>query len=1409
MSSLINILKNGNFSKYIQINSNQELIETFLKNKKEEGQSEADINLISKVASDLFTSMTKEGRTIKEILDYLDKQYDNKDNNNVDKVFEKISEDIKIIYEPELRKDLGSSKIFVNPLFSIKDTTGKYKGKLQFDFNDKKQFDFKLKLNAFNNTKSSDISLFAGELKIKNALFDKNEKLNNDIKNPSRENPGLCVILHNKKEYRAGTRNSLELQIFINLLTNLELSKIYPYFDAKFFMPSSFLKTSNKTADRFNGMAAGTLHNFLFGNIRNENLNILNSFENKVPGKKIDGKVIDGQITNMSLFTAPQTLNNFNEEYGLIENVLKIDPSYGDKRLTSPHNITAPFLTLKNFTIDVAPTKGLMSFKTGRMSLVLHDRTRLNEVTPFIKPDLFGPIGSDIEVEYGWSHLNGTDSSLLDSAGTNSKDPIADFLHNSRVKERYMIVNSSFTIDSSGQVNIDLSLAMKAPIMFKHVKIDGAPAVSSELIDLATTHKSLMQVIRQFNTSNAAKKDSNKIDYKLKTEIKSIMSVSKINNFSEKQTEEVNKLLRDYSEKKSDKKRYELFGIKFSKQEDKNTVVSLNAHTDKLIDNLKKLQEKINERIAENKNIVGNFGFKTIDEDLTFYSQKWNDRYTALLRKNVDDSIGEQIKSKYVTFGSFLTNLISKYFINHRFYDETQIVFYTLNDSCGLGLDINIASLLINKNELEEFIQDILNNNISLSLEGFITNIVKEFIQTEMQILYGIDDFYDNKEEKPKTQNSKKKSQNSKEKKEAQEAARAKRLKRINNINKRLLKIYDLLESQKIKSNYLNDINLLIPSIHLSFDVFPSANSDKSICRISVYDRNNNPFGTINKIYENSLSNGDLFSKSREIRYLLNSIKQKTNDNAKTELSKLVDKLINTGVIGLNNKDEITVKNDPLFSNKIKNSLKQNMPNLVFGQENSPMIEASVSSINDAKLDTVFMTRTNNATNAIEAKFESNLPLKVKPSQAQVTMIGCPFVNFAQNLFLEFNTGTTIDNQYNVTGLKHDISPGKFTTQVTLSYGEAFGKFETAVNNIALGVEKVKDEKVKTDKSLLEKLKKIREQKNKEAEDKEIKNSTGALKVQESTNRFSLSLNVNSKLINYLNIDRSILSLDSFNIILKSNILLDKKSKLEILNSGMKNKSIEKDILLETNFHIRKSDAIASKNIKLLEMNALNNQKVLKDFENKIPFYKDIKSAINKKENPVGIFIENAIKDIESNENKNLFIPLLGTKNTNLEYLLTPKLNLDARLNQNNTFNIKSTFSSNVSNIRNHDNILFIINSISDDIDIESEMTNMSIEDENFNSDRMAIITKIKQFTNNGNVFKPFKEFYLETNIGFEFNNIKNSICKLIGKNYDMKLQVSLQNFEFIKDKNQIRLMFDLTNFFNLLYNVYEIKKLD
>ena len=77
------------------------------------------------------------------------------------------------------------------------------------------------------------------------------------------------------------------------------------------------------------------------------------------------------------------------------------------------------------------------------------------------------------------------------------------------------------------------------------------------------------------------------------------------------------------------------------------------------------------------------------------------------------------------------------------------------------------------------------------------------------------------------------------------------------------------------------------------------------------------------------------------------------------------------------------------------------------------------------------------------------MPLRVMPQQANITIFGCPFVNFAQYMFLDFETGTTVDNQYAITGVKHDFSPGKFTTSLTLSYGDIYGKYENVVDSLS------------------------------------------------------------------------------------------------------------------------------------------------------------------------------------------------------------------------------------------------------------------------------------------------------------------------------------------------------------------------
>ena len=1038
MSSLVNLLKKGNFSKFVQIKSNQELIEEFL-NKSTQNQDQSDNKEISYIASDLFSSLTKEGMSVYEILKYLSNQY--KDKTKIIDIFKTIKEnnDIVIFYD----KSLSFTKKEGDPINN----------------NDSK-------------VKKDPANILVSHIDVKKIIPSfKDDKTNGHIKSiddvgshPNRVNsPGFAIILHNKREYRAGSKNSLELQVFTSLLNNVEMSKCYPYFDAKFFLPS----VVNDKNTEFKEFDTGSITNYLFGTLNNsQKTQLFNNFNKKIEKQQKD-ITIKGQVGNMSLFTAPQTMNNFNESYGLSSNVLNIDPSIKDKRLTTVHDIARPFMTFKNFSIDVAPTKGLMSFKTGRMSLVLHDRTRLNEVSPFIKPELFGPFGAEIDVEYGWKHIQGTDFNEVGYKAENSKNIIADYIHNSRIKEKYIITNSSFNIDQSGQVNIDLNLSMKGPIIFKHAKITSEPGIDKELKELEAAHIALVEAIKEANAIK--KKKEVKIEYKRNDQVSLIFGNNTVASFSDKQKEEIKKIKSFYRIPDSDKQNLSIsrrrgksteinkfFGLS---KVDKANAEKINKNVDDLVKHILLLEIAVDNRVEKIKGKVDSFKFKTIKADQAFFAKdnKWSQNVATLNKatKNKYQMFEKISKNSFYTLGNILTTLIHQNFINQSAsqFDEVQIVFYNLNESCGLGAGINISNILIHKEELDTFITDIFTNNITLTLEGFLTNIIKETVQTEKNYTYGINGFYVKTQKKPKGGQQKKK----------QESA-AEYAKRINSINDVLSDIYKAIKIENYNHPEINnDVNIVMPSIHLSFDAFPMKDENKTICRISVYDRNDNPFGTLHKIYEKSLNqkgNNNLFAVSKEIRFLINQIKNKAdNDSFIERLKKKIIMLIEKDYIVKDGENGIIVNANLGFDYEIKDALKELMPSLIFGQENSPMLEASVSSINDAKFDTVIMTRSGNKMGkAIEAKFNEKLPLNVKPTQAQVTMIGCPFVNFAQNIFLDFNTGTTIDNRYNVTGLKHDIVPGKFTTSLTLSYGEAFGKYETAVNNIAEGFLKSKSE---------------------------------------------------------------------------------------------------------------------------------------------------------------------------------------------------------------------------------------------------------------------------------------------------------------------------------------------------------------
>ena len=111
-------------------------------------------------------------------------------------------------------------------------------------------------------------------------------------------------------------------------------------------------------------------------------------------------------------------------------------------------------------------------------------------------------------------------------------------------------------------------------------------------------------------------------------------------------------------------------------------------------------------------------------------------------------------------------------------------------------------------------------------------------------------------------------------------------------------------------------------------------------------------------------------------------------------------------------------------------------------------MNANLSTKAESLLSTVNMLRANTTKNTSQpnGSGEGGIPLRVIPAQLTMTSMGCCLATMAQVFFIDFNTGTSIDNLYICTGLTHTLTPGKFETGWTFGFSDAYGVFEGAPN---------------------------------------------------------------------------------------------------------------------------------------------------------------------------------------------------------------------------------------------------------------------------------------------------------------------------------------------------------------------------
>jgi hypothetical protein len=285
-------------------------------------------------------------------------------------------------------------------------------------------------------------------------------------------------------------------------------------------------------------------------------------------------------------------------------------------------------------------------------------------------------------------------------------------------------------------------------------------------------------------------------------------------------------------------------------------------------------------------------------------------------------------------------------------------------------------------------------------------------------------------------------------------------------------------------------------------------------------------------------------------------------------------------------------------------------------------------------------------------------------------------------LFLDFETGTTVDNAYAVTGIKHSLSPGKFTTSLTLSYGDVYGKYENAAKTLAREIEDKTKQKSKVNTEIENPRTKLIVNYETKNPSKTSLDDLSFAKTEQKT--FSI-LNTEIKIETYfyyydktlLYIKKENVSDDEINLTAHHFIDFDKDKNKEIKIDidllklkGIKEKLINEKLIKELNKIVKTNkDAYDSMNLSLNK--TLNKENVTKNTNNKIKLFNDLDK-----------FVKEAIKDNISRI-KTKYSYILNnkksvTQNKDIEILLENNANINDSIIKNNlNTNLESEINKN------------------------------------------------------------------------------------------------------------------------------------
>jgi len=878
------------------------------------------------------------------------------------------------------------------------------------------------------------------------------------------ESPNLSVIQIFPTRLNPANRDTGALSIFLNALPTTEISRAVPFIDIIAITKTPMLQMAEDGGSgRITQMSLGQ---FLIGNdnVSGPSQTMMNAVDATVAAEIKEDEAQAGDTdavpspiatVGMEMFTAPQTLINANElhyEFDTIEqaetNQLtgeKLgdnDPHPGGRRSAPVIDRFRPFMSLSSFNVNVSPTMGMMSYKTAEMELVLHDRSRLSEIAPFVKPDSFNR--THFLIEYGWAHpdCKAHRFQVLDGASGNehlmspNTSLFGAFIGNLRCKEKYKVVNSSFSFDEVGQVTISVKLAMLPGGDQHQCKIGQGGDVEEQTKAIDKLTEAISEIRKKIgkNMGGAGDVGGDGDVLGVANSTQGAMNIKK---------EDLAKVRAFIKKNRGKKSVEEIESLEDSLQGLYGKDGS--GKTGAVADLKKTVAAEVKRKITLVKST------KTPDPwavDINAYT-------TKITKKS----------AKYVSLGKVVSIFLGLPIAQTGKYDDIQLYFYSFNEHASFVRDYNIAQFPIPVKDFEMMIKDALKLEANMSVGKFMGWLNKTFIKDQGTPAYGMTKIYGarDKEDKHKRKVAKKFEKDS--------------TAMYNEKQKILTKAYGEGENLSFK----------MPSLTFKQECVPSANKTKAadgtdkpggsdtILRIHIYDKQATSYSALNQMLQAAKkSQVGLITKSAgNVKKDKGAHPEHSADFVAQINKALVEGLLETvpvtagakvgGVSVEDLQGKVRFRLAGGFP-AVKSFLMRSMPSARYGESNSGILTADIQSMENPALATINMQRQGmGGGDQPQGNRDAGVPMRVHPVDCSIETIGCPLWDFGQQIFIDFGTGTTVDNIYAVVGIDHTIASGEFKSSVKMRQLSAWGAYSSMIDRIAdamtvMGDAKKKDE---------------------------------------------------------------------------------------------------------------------------------------------------------------------------------------------------------------------------------------------------------------------------------------------------------------------------------------------------------------